>query len=470
MGPGQGGGRVGVLAQGVVALGRVADPVPDLFGQHQPVIGEPLHAAHIGLADGGDVGGGRSAVQADAGQLIVAALAGEEGPDPTPLPRAHLPADAVVGARDMILAIAVDAVAAPARRLVALRPEVVADPVQVLQALIVIDGQGSEDVRIVGLAHPVADQFQEAAVHDPVLLGRDLAVGGADRGLVVRVLVPSDADEIAAVAEVAAGREHPLFDLGGVAVGGELIAGRSRRIARGARHFGRDRQPGHHGGGGGGGIALLLLPALLLGEGRLDLGVVPQKADLAAVHQEVGRRFQHRTIVVGHLGVGQPAQLPQTIAQHDRHGRLVQLDRDPFQFSVHMGLLQEPAADAGIAGRVRADLDLGQIVEGRQRRLPVAQRRQGHGYLIEVARPDGLVACRRFRCVHRVAPGVGQGGDQGAGMGAVLLHLQHQGRGVGQLAAVRRLFGDARQFGQGGDIVLPADAITLAVEPGQNLV
>ena len=47
-------------------------------------------------------------------------------------------------------------------------------------------------------------------------------------------------------------------------------------------------------------------------------------------------------------------------------------------------------------------------------------------------------------------------------MGAVFLHLQHQGRGVGQLAAVGRLFGDARQFGQGGDIVFPADAITLA--------
>lgn len=55
-------------------------------------------------------------------------------------------------------------------------------------------------------------------------------------------------------------------------------------------------------------------------------------------------------------------------------------------------------------------------------------------------------------------------------MGAVFLHLQHQGRGVGQLAAVGGLFGDAGQFGQGRDIVLPAHAFALAVEPGQHFV
>ena len=114
-------------------------------------------------------------------------------------------------------------------------------------------------------------------------------------------------------------------------------------------------------------------------------------------------------------------------------------------------------------------LDLRQIVKGRQRRLLVAHGRQSHRHLIEVARPDGLVAGRGFRGVHRVAPGVGQAGDQGAGVGAVLLHLQHQGRGVGQLAAVCRLLGDARQFGQGGDIVFPTHALVLAVEAGQNL-
>lgn len=55
-------------------------------------------------------------------------------------------------------------------------------------------------------------------------------------------------------------------------------------------------------------------------------------------------------------------------------------------------------------------------------------------------------------------------------MGAVFLHLQHQGRGVGQLAAVGGLGGQARQFGQGGDIVLPAHAVAFAVEAGQDFV
>jgi hypothetical protein len=55
-------------------------------------------------------------------------------------------------------------------------------------------------------------------------------------------------------------------------------------------------------------------------------------------------------------------------------------------------------------------------------------------------------------------------------MGAILLHLQHQGRGVGEFAAVGRLFGDARQFGERADVVLPTHALALAVEAGQHLV
>ena len=42
-------------------------------------------------------------------------------------------------------------------------------------------------------------------------------------------------------------------------------------------------------------------------------------------------------------------QFPELPAQHDRHGRLVQLDADPLGRSVDVRLLQEPAAVALVA-------------------------------------------------------------------------------------------------------------------------
>ena len=134
-----------------------------------------------------------------------------------------------------------------------------------------------------------------------------------------------------------------------------------------------------------------------------------------------------------------------------------------------MRLLQEPAAVALVAGGLRADLHGGQIVEGRQRRVLVAQGRQGHGALVEVARPDGLVAGRGLGGVDRVAPRVRQRGDQRAGVGAVLLDLQHQGRGLQQLAAILRRLAQARQLGQRGQVVFPTHARALAAEAGQHL-
>ncbi len=55
-------------------------------------------------------------------------------------------------------------------------------------------------------------------------------------------------------------------------------------------------------------------------------------------------------------------------------------------------------------------------------------------------------------------------------MGAVLLHLQHQGRSIGQLAPVRGQIGDAGQVREGTHPVLPADPGAFTVEAGQDLV
>src|SRR5690606_27517973 len=57
-----------------------------------------------------------------------------------------------------------------------------------------------------------------------------------------------------------------------------------------------------------------------------------------------------------------------------------------------------------------------------------------------------------------------------AGMGAVLQHLEHQGGGVGEFPAVGGLFGEAGELVEGGDVVLPADVLALAVEAAEDFV
>ena len=141
-------------------------------------------------------------------------------------------------------------------------------------------------------------------------------------------------------------------------------------------------------------MTFLLLPAFLLGPGRCDLAVVPEDTGLAAIDEKVSGGFDHAEIHGRQLGVGDAAGLPELPSKHDGHGCLVQLDPDPLNLPVDMGLLQEPAGRAGVARRVGADLDLGQVAEGGDRRLDVTEGHQGHGDLIEVARPDGFVAGR----------------------------------------------------------------------------
>src|SRR5690606_1452910 len=153
-------------------------------------------------------------------------------------------------------------------------------------------------------ADAVADQFEEAAVDDAVLGRAGLAVVVAQRSLVVGVLVAAEAQEVAAVAPVAGGGEHPRLDLRLIVVGGGLVAGGRGGVARGAGDVGGGGQAGDGGGGGGGGVALLLLPALLLGPRRRDGPVVPQDADGAAVDEEVGGGLDHVGVHARYLGVG----------------------------------------------------------------------------------------------------------------------------------------------------------------------
>src|SRR5690606_2510184 len=222
VGPGQRGGGVGALTRLVVVGGGVADAVPGLFGQQQAAVGEALHAAHPGVADAVQLGlgplrVGRGGVQRR-GQFVMAALAGEEGPQTAALAGVHLAADAVVAAGVGLFAVTVVAVAAKGGDAV----DIVADAEAVFAALVVVFGQACEDGGRVRGADAVADQFEEAAVDDAVLGRAGLAVVVAQRSLVVGVFVAAEAQEVAAVAPVAGGGEHPRLDLRLIVVGGGL--------------------------------------------------------------------------------------------------------------------------------------------------------------------------------------------------------------------------------------------------------
>ncbi len=148
----------------------------------------------------------------------MAALAGEDRPDPSTLARRHAAHPVVTGGID-VFPVAVVAVAAEAGRAV----QVVANPEAVFTRLVVVFRQAGDDRGRIGATNAVADQFEESAVDDAVLGHGRLTVVLAERQLVVRVFIAAQTQEVATVPVFAGGGEHPRLDLGCVVVRSSLI-------------------------------------------------------------------------------------------------------------------------------------------------------------------------------------------------------------------------------------------------------
>ena len=301
-----------------------------------------------------------------------------------------------------------------------------------------VDHQG-----VISPPDAIADQFQKACI-DHLIGGHGpkTVMGRNDRGR-IRPLGVDNAQIIGVVSQGPATDCGSAFQAVRVSLGGLAVELGAVRLAKSRRKVGGQSKPGDFRRHCRGGIARLFLPPFHLSGRGMDHPMIGPQPHLAALHQKISRGPQRPCPRPLKLDIADQAKVVELPGQHDGHSGLVHLNAKPFGRAVHMGLLLEPTAD-----RVRfcRHLHRLEITESCDGRLGVAERRQGHGALIKVTRPDRLIAGRGLGGADRIAPRVGQRRDQSAGIGLVFLDLQGERTGKGELTAVGRLRRQTRQL------------------------
>src|SRR5580704_9969359 len=283
--------------------------------------------------------------------------------------------------------------------------------------------EGVDDERVVGAADAVTDEFEEAGVDDLAIFEVSLFAGGAvgnadDAGaglFVVEGLAGSGrADAHVVVLDVgvedALGGGGPFVEVGFDPVGVGFEEGGQFGGLVGAGDVGGADESGDDGGEGGGRVAGGLLPTLLLGDG----GVLDEEGGGAL---DEGNDVE----------VAEGVELGKTPRKHDGEGHFVELDAGPVGGAVDPEVLGEAAVGT---------LGAGEVDEGAKGRVGTVAGEEGSGGLNHVAGPDEVVATE-VRVAFGGSPGDGGGGDEGSGIGLVLVGEEgvvadaHEGAAVG---------------------------------------
>ena len=209
--------------------------------------------------------------------------------------------------------------------------------------------------------------------------------------------------------ENAFGGRGPFVEMGLDPVGVGLEEAGQLEACAAAGDVGGADEAGDDGSERGRGVAGDLLPALLLGY----RGVADEEGCGALDEGE-------------DVEVAEAVELPESPGEHDGEGYLVELDAGPVGGSVDPEVLGEAAV---------GPLGAGQVDEGAEGGLGAAAGEESGGGLDHVAGPDEVVAAEVGVALGG-APGDGGRGDEGSGVGLVLVGEEDVVADAHQLAAV----------------------------------